>query len=908
MRKLLVLVFVAVMCVPSYGSILVYKTTQAATVFDVTGATPMSKVTQKGYLVLDVNLATQTVNGDAYQITYSGTTQKALVAAVVFYNVAGYIVADYSSDNIDAVLSGKTSLTNIGLANKEPVATSLKGYTVDLVSPDLSSGTLTATLDTKTTKTSNVSSSNIVTVVNTIVSGLPSKYASTPDATPPDPNPATWAIEPTALSNTQITMTATEETDALTPPVEYYFANKTVSGHDSGWQSEKSYTDKVLDPNTNYGYTVMARDSKAPVPNVTLPSADINATTYAVADTNVPEPNKAAFATVPTARSDTSITMIAVTETEAQGVQYYFANKTATGHDSGWQDSPAWADNGLTPDTNYGYTVKAQSKALVPYATAESNEANAVTFADATAPQPNPMTFLVLPTAAGPHAIRMQATIATDDAPGTIQYRFYRAAPIGNTQLFGWQTDSNFTDTGLTEGTSYSYQVQAEDAADNNTAWSIAQSITTPTTIQTQINAVRALRQLSTPGLYPAAAGIVNIAAGTYNESIDINEPNITLRGAGAATTIIEPGANYQQAVEVNTGATGAVIDGFTIKHGTQAYTAANPEQSTIWVHADYSTIENCTIDTNSGNWAGIFIGGRKAGVLKGTHTPIWDYNVATGTKGHSILNNTIRSGVAGNGWGIYAFKLTDDCNISGNTISGDANDMLHWDTPGNEGGVGTAIEIHSAQKGNGTYAVTIQNNTSQYLKYSWLTFTTEVPYNDIVGYMYTQGENSEVNDVLVQNNTADDLGQDGVHKNGVGVTFSGKTDSSYEPNTSDLTIGAGKVTITGNTFSNNQYGVRVKGPSSLLSGAYGCVLQANKILVSTDNAIYGNVLAGLYNGTIETNQDGGPVTINAELNWWGAATGPQQATTNTSGAGNAVSDSVDYTHWYLSSAMDVNN
>ena len=37
MRKFLVLVFVAVMCVPSYGSILVYKTAQTGTALDITG-------------------------------------------------------------------------------------------------------------------------------------------------------------------------------------------------------------------------------------------------------------------------------------------------------------------------------------------------------------------------------------------------------------------------------------------------------------------------------------------------------------------------------------------------------------------------------------------------------------------------------------------------------------------------------------------------------------------------------------------------------------------------------------------------------------------------------------------------------------------------------------------------------
>ena len=99
MKKLLALVFVAVICVPSYGSILVYKTTQTATVLDLTGSASLGKETEKGFLVLDIDLATQTVNS-AQQITYSGTsgaTLRALSADVVFYDeVTGNIVADYS--------------------------------------------------------------------------------------------------------------------------------------------------------------------------------------------------------------------------------------------------------------------------------------------------------------------------------------------------------------------------------------------------------------------------------------------------------------------------------------------------------------------------------------------------------------------------------------------------------------------------------------------------------------------------------------------------------------------------------------------------------------------------------------------------------------------------------------------
>jgi hypothetical protein len=812
----------------------------------------------------------------------------------VFYNeVTGNIVADYSSGNTNAVLFGKTSNgTAAGLTGQ--VAKTLKGYTVDFVSPTFSSGTITATLDTKTTK------ANSTTPINTLVANIIAtltKYNSVPDTTPPTPSPMTWALggEPNAVSDTQITMTAATATDATTPPVQYYFTNKTITGHDSGWQSDTTYTDSGLSSNTTYTYTVMAEDSKAPVPNVTTASADTNATTHAVADSTPPDPNPPGFLTRPTTVSDTSITMTATTETDAQGVQYYFRNKIISGHNSGWQASSTYTDVGLVPDTNYGYTVQARDKALVPNYTAESNEANAVTGYDTDAPDPNPATFVIAPHATGATTITMQATIATD-ASNPVYYRFYRSAPPGNT--FGptaWQTDSNWTDTGLTQGTQYSYEVQTKDSAvptPNTGAWSAAVSATTAKTIQGQINTALSLR-----GGSPYLPVTVPIAAGTYNESISINEPNVTLLGAGAATTIIDPGASYQMAVEVN--GAGVTIDGFTINHGSQAYSVSNPEQHTIWVHANYSTIQNCVIDTNSGNWAGIFIGGRLTGITKSGGTSIWDYNVATGTSGHTIQNNTFHCYIAGEGRGIFAVKLTDNSLISGNTFNGDANDMLAWSTPGNQGGVGTAIQIHRAARGNGTHGVTIQNNTAQYLKYSFLTFTTEVPYNDSTGYMYTMVEHSDVNDVLVTGNTAINLGQDGIHTNGTGVSVQGgKKSDSYEPNTANLTIDTGKVIITGNVFHDNGYGVKVNGPTSVLSGSYGCVLQANNILIGTNNSLYNNHFFGVTNGTnvgTAGNQTGGAQDVNAVSNWWGDATGPYNATTNTLGLGNAVDANVIY-------------
>ena len=77
---------------------------------------------------------------------------------------------------------------------------------------------------------------------------------------PPTPNPASFSSAPSAVSDTEITMTATAGTD-VTGPVEYYFANITDPNHDSGWVTDRVYNDTDLSPNTTYTYTVQMRDA-----------------------------------------------------------------------------------------------------------------------------------------------------------------------------------------------------------------------------------------------------------------------------------------------------------------------------------------------------------------------------------------------------------------------------------------------------------------------------------------------------------------------------------------------------------------------------------------------------------------------------------------------------------------------
>ncbi len=122
--------------------------------------------------------------------------------------------------------------------------------------PLLTSGT--HTLAVRVTGTQNASSSGTEIIVDAfgyLVEG------GTPDTDPPSPDPMTWATVPYATGAYSIAMEATTATDAS--GVQYYFTCTAGGGNDSGWQSSPSYEDTGLTPETQYTYTVTARDTSS---------------------------------------------------------------------------------------------------------------------------------------------------------------------------------------------------------------------------------------------------------------------------------------------------------------------------------------------------------------------------------------------------------------------------------------------------------------------------------------------------------------------------------------------------------------------------------------------------------------------------------------------------------------------
>lgn len=179
------------------------------------------------------------------------------------------------------------------------------------------------------------------------------------DTTPPTPNPMTFASPPAATSSTAITMTATTATDAVSPPVSYYFNFVTsptggTGGTDSPVQPGIGYTNSGLQPNHQYGYWVMARDAAA-TPNPTGYSATVNRYTLANA------PVAAAFSNITQAGIRANWTA----NGSRTGTEYYCENITA-GTNSGWTPNAYWDSGGLTSGTSYTFRVQARNGDGIP--------------------------------------------------------------------------------------------------------------------------------------------------------------------------------------------------------------------------------------------------------------------------------------------------------------------------------------------------------------------------------------------------------------------------------------------------------------------------------------------------------------------------------------------------------------
>lgn len=160
----------------------------------------------------------------------------------------------------------------------------------------------------------------------------------------------------------------------------------------------------------------------------------------------------------------------------------YFTGAGAAGH-IGWNDGnifyncsiPTWAPNEYSTIFTPPYAYTLDDASAVPAIV--QAYAGAGKLEDSTAPVPNPMTFAVAPQGVSISSISMVATVATDSSG--VEYYFHCTTSGGHDS--GWQDSTSYVDTGLADGTTYTYQVKARDKSPNRneTAYSTAASGTT---------------------------------------------------------------------------------------------------------------------------------------------------------------------------------------------------------------------------------------------------------------------------------------------------------------------------------------------------------------------------------------------------------------------------------------------
>ncbi len=95
--------------------------------------------------------------------------------------------------------------------------------------------------------------------------------------------------------------------------------------------------------------------------------------------------------------------------------------------------------------------------------------------ADTTPPDPNPMSFAQTPIALSDSDVEMQAVIATDDREGAVSYQF--VCTLGDSACADseWQSERQYTATGLSPETQYCFTVRARDLSGNTTVASTQQ-------------------------------------------------------------------------------------------------------------------------------------------------------------------------------------------------------------------------------------------------------------------------------------------------------------------------------------------------------------------------------------------------------------------------------------------------
>jgi chitodextrinase/uncharacterized Ntn-hydrolase superfamily protein len=299
----------------------------------------------------------------------------------------------------------------------------------------------------------------------------------------------TWQAD-IAIDNIILTATGGPDIEAPTAPTNLTASNTTTSTTDLSWTASTdnvgvtgydvyegvgvigttagtSFNVTGLTPSTNYSFTLVAKDAAG---NESPPSNAVAVTTDDPPDTEAP--------TVPTnlTANNTTTTSTDLSWTASTD------NVGVTGYDVyegmaviGSTATTSFNVTGLTPSTNYSFTVVAKDAA--------GNESTAsaplvVSTLDDTTPPTAPTNLAASNTTTT--TTDLSWTVSTDDI-GVTEYDIYEGAAV-----IGSSPSTSFNVTGLSPETNYSFTVVAKDAAGNESPPSNAVAVTTDTPPDTE--------------------------------------------------------------------------------------------------------------------------------------------------------------------------------------------------------------------------------------------------------------------------------------------------------------------------------------------------------------------------------------------------------------------------------------
>jgi hypothetical protein len=373
---------------------------------------------------------------------------------------------------------------------------------------------------------------------------------------------------------------------------------------------------------------------------------------------------------------------------------------------------------------------------------------------------------------------------------------------------------------------------------------------------------------------------VINVAAGTYDEVLDITR-DVAIHGAGSGTTKIAPTSLPTQIVGVRGATTEAEIDGFTIRYPTGFYQPGYPSVQSIGVHvwegATANVHDNVITEIHNENSNGNQTG----------HCVMIGMNGATPSSGTITLNNNTITYCGKQG---VTARAGSNVTITNNVIA-----------HGNKG------DGKDPAQGQATNGVVLYPGDSSIVSgneiFDWVCDETILPVCE-----KTLNGTQSIGLLVFGAQTSLSVTDNDFHD----------TDAGYF----DYQAGAGPFSFSGNTFEDNLvfnaaiYGAGETWSNNSLDGSqYGLLLYGDTTPVNL-NLLGGNTINGASVQGVLTDTSGGVVNISGsknkfsdnaagidtsgattadlKCNWWGAASGPTVGS-NPGGTGDPASSNAIY-------------